>query len=93
MGLIKKKGDAYTLSPERFKQFSIKYYTQFNLMKKDLLGYAIVNGIYWVICREGDGVYSKVPFAKNNLWWEALVSELEFAAIGKLPQIFITGLA
>jgi hypothetical protein len=93
MGLIKRKGDAMTLSPDRFKQFVIKHYIPFTLLKKELLGYAIVNGIYWIICREGEGVYSKVPFAKNKFWWDALVNEVEFMSVGTLPQIFITGIA
>jgi hypothetical protein len=93
IGLIKFKGDAPAISPERFSQLRSVAFSPWLICKKDIIGYCIQNGIYWVLCKEAEGVYAKVPFAKNLNWWKALTSEIEYAHIRTLPQIFITGTA
>jgi len=92
-GLIKMKGDCPCIAPHRFFQFPKRAVIFHTLLKMDMLGYVIYDGRYWVLCREGDGSYIRVPFARNETWFLALISEPEFEAIGKLPQIFVTGVA
>jgi len=93
IGLIKFKGDTPTIAPERFSQMRAVAFSPWTLLKKDTIGYCLQNGVYWVICKESQGMYVRVPFAKNLRWWQALVSEVEYAHIGALPQIFITATA
>lgn len=93
-GMIKLKGgDTPCLAPERFLPMEVKRLMPFEIIKKDILGWANWNGIYWLIIREGDGKYIRVPFAKNKKWFDAMLSEIEFAPISELCQIFITGTA
>ena len=92
-GLIKMKGDAYTISPERFEQIPVECAQPIELLKREMLGYVGSGGWHWIICSLGEGKYCRVPFARNRLWFQALTSEFEFKCIGALPQIFVTGLA
>lgn len=93
LGLLKMKGETLTLAPHRFDQMQAKYYLAWVLLKKQILGYAVINGWYWLIVRDSEGVYVKVPFARNEVWFRALTSDPEFMSIAQLPQIYITGVA
>lgn len=92
-GLIKMKDDCPCLAPHRFLQFVRKPVPFATLLKMDMLGFAIYEGYYWIICRESDGAYVRVPFARNEAWFIALTSDPEFEAVASLPQIYITGTA
>ena len=92
LGLIKVKGSAYCLAPERFNQMKVKRLIPYDLLKKQLLGYCVTLGLYWVILME-DGEYVRVPFARNEEWFKAMTSEVELSSIADLPHIYITGQA
>lgn len=92
-GLVKRKGDAYCLAPERFIAMQVKRLLAHELVKTEMLGYCNVKGVYWIVCRESAGKYFRAPFARNKMWFDALTSEPEFCGIKNLPQIFITGVA
>lgn len=91
LGIIKFKGGVYTLAPHRFNQIPMKTYIPWVLLKKKILGYCVVNRVYWLLIQEIDNSYSKIPFARNELWFKAMTSEPEFVAIANLNQIYITG--
>jgi hypothetical protein len=93
LGLIKMKGELPTIHPTKFSQMKVKCIIPYELLKKEMICWVVVDGIYWVICRENAGEYCKVPFAKNELWFREIVSEVEFMSIAKLPQVYVTGLA
>lgn len=89
-GIIKLKGDCLTLHPNRFAQMKARYYQPWKIAKTPLIGYANLDGFYWLIAREGED-FIRVPFAKNQAWFEALTSDADWLFIRKLPQIYITG--
>lgn len=91
LGLFKVKGGVITLHPGRFYQMENKRLIPYEVLKKRVLGYAIIEDKFWLICKEGDDKYIRVPFARNKIWFDAITSEPEFASIAKLPQIYITG--
>ena len=92
LGLIKKKGESYTLSPERFCQMEIRQLMIQDLITKRMIGYSVYNGVYWIVCKQMD-TFFRVPFASNTKWFEALTSMVELSNIAKLDQIYITGLS
>lgn len=92
LGLIKKKGDSYTLSPERFCQMEIRQMILSDLITKRMIGYCVFNNMYWIICKQMDAFF-RVPFASNIQWFKALTSMVELSNITKLDQIYITGLS
>jgi len=94
VGFIKRKGTILALSPEKFLQMEARYISLYLLIKKNIFGYcATSTGQYWVLCKEKDGKYFRVPFAKNHLWFKALTAEFEYRFIKELPQIYIIGLS
>jgi len=90
IGMIKFKGDCLTLHPTRFNQMKARYYQPWKIAKTPLVGYANINGFYWLIARENEDLI-RVPFAKNEAWFEALTSDQDWFFIRALPQIYITG--
>jgi len=89
-GIIKIKGDCFTLHPTRFNQMKAQYYQPWKTVRIPLIGYANVNGIYWLIAREGES-FIRILFAKNEPWFDALTSDPDWYFIRQLPQIYITG--
>lgn len=89
-GLIRMKKDLPIIAPERFNQLKTVYLNPYTLLKMEVLGYAVPSEVYWVICKLAEGKYVKIPFAKNRQWFEALTSEVAFAFVAKLPQIYVT---
>ena len=76
-GIIKLKGDCLTLHPNRFSQMKAKFYQPWKVINTPLIGYANLNGFYWLIAKESDE-FIRVPFAKNNEWFEALTSDKDW---------------
>ena len=91
LGLIKQKGGVFALSPERFCQIPVKHLQPYDILRKEMLGYAI-SGFYWVIAKDDEN-YVRVPFARNEFWFKALTSDVEYSCIARLPQIYIIGQA
>lgn len=89
LGIMKYLGGSLTITAGRFNQLEIKRVTPHTLLKMKMAGYVYSN-IVWVICKSGENTFVRVPFAKNKLWFDAFTSEVEFASIKELPQIFIT---
>jgi len=93
LGLIKIKGDALSIAPERFNQMETRYYQPWKFIKLHILGYVVTeNGFYCLIVKENDK-HLKIPFARNKEWFQALISEPEFNFIQDLPQIYVTSVA
>ena len=90
-GIIKTKGECLTLHPNRFAQMKTKYYQPWKIAQTPLVGYANINGFYWLIAKE-DEDFIRVPFAKNEAWFDALTSDMDWIFIKRLPQIYITGI-
>ena len=89
-GILKVKGDCLTLHPIRFNQMKAKFYQPWKIAKTPLIGYANINGFYWLVAKEGQE-FIRVPFAKNEQWFDALTSDMDWVFIRRLPQIYITG--
>jgi hypothetical protein len=85
--LWKNYGEDKVLAVRRYHQIVTRTLLPYHLLKKDLIGYVNI-GAYWIIYREGEELY-KSFFAKNNLWFKTLTSELEFLVIRELPQIYL----
>jgi len=85
--MIGQKGNCFALPPSAFKQLRVKRLLLFDLMKKKLIGFVIYN-VVWILYEEGNEMF-KVPIARNMKWYEAIKSELEFAVLEELKQIYI----
>ena len=85
--MIGKRGNFSVMAPGAFKQLEIRRLFPFDLLKKKIVGYADL-GVIWVLFEEGESIV-KVPFARNRKWFDAIMSEPEFSALGGLRQIYI----
>jgi hypothetical protein len=85
--MIGKRGNVLVMAPGTFEQLRTEYLFPVQLMKKQILGYAVSDKI-WIIYQD-EREMVRVPFARNRKWFQAMLSEPEFAAFGKLPQIYI----
>ena len=85
--MIGKKGNSPTIIPSVFVQLEERSMFPFDLLKKVILGY-VNSDIVWMIYEE-EGKLFKVPFARNLYWLKAIMSEPEFSALRKLPQIYL----
>ena len=85
--MIGRKGNSLAIAPGVFNQLEVKVLFPIDLLKKKVLGYTNV-GIICVLYEEG-GKIVKVPFAKNRKWFQAMVSEPEWAALASIPQIYV----
>lgn len=85
--MIGRKGNCLAISPDAFRQLEIKRHFPYEVLSKKILGY-ISLGVIWLIYEERDKLI-KVPFARNRKWFDAIVSDVEFAVIGRLPQIYV----
>jgi len=85
--MIGKRGNSLVIAPGTFDQLEVKSLFPFDLMKKKVVGYINLDRI-WVLYEEDEKII-KVPFARNILWFRAMVSEPEFAALKQVPQIYI----
>lgn len=93
IGLIKLKGNACTLAPERFYPMEVKHLLLSEVLFPTIEGYAVDNsGMYWLICCEHNR-YFRVPFAATQEWFMAITSQYPFYPIREKPQIYITGTA
>ena len=90
-GFLKQKGSAMTLNPARFNQMPSQLMQPWAYNNTEILGFAVVEGLFWLIGKV-DEKYIRIPFAKNNEWFQALTSETHTAYIRQLPQIYIIGL-
>ena len=91
LGLIKVKGgDTLSLAPERFVQMKPVSCAPWTMLRKNIFAYVIFDGVYWLLCKEGEGEYTRILFAKNEVWYRAISSEAEFAFVRGLPQVYIT---
>jgi len=85
--MIGKRGNSWVIALSTFDQMEVKSLFPFDLMKKKVLGYINLDAI-WVLYEEDEKII-KVPFARNILWFRAMVSEPEFAALKQVHQIYI----
>lgn len=85
--MIGKKGNSPTITPSVFAQLEKRYLFPFDLMKKKVLGYVCAD-IIWMLYEE-EGKLVKVPFARNIAWLVAILSEPEYLALRKVPQIYL----
>ena len=90
-GLFKQKGKVWSITPERFGQLPSKLFQPWAIRRIEIIGYSVTqDGMHWLIA-EFDNGYVKIPFAKNRLWFDAFSSEVEFAFIRDLTQIYVIG--
>jgi hypothetical protein len=85
MGIIKNYTDGIVVAENRYLQFQTKNLPLQELIKKKMIGY-VNRGIFFVIYWENDKYY-KCFFAKNRLWFNALINDVELISIKELPQI------
>lgn len=85
--MIRRKGNSLVLSSDVFDQLEVRYHFPFEVLKKNLVGYAYLGVVY--LLYEEDKALIKVPFARNRLWFKAIASDPEFSALSKLPQIYV----
>ena len=85
--LWKKYGEDMVLAAGRYNQIKVKHIMPHGLLTKDLVGYVNM-GTHWIVYREEKDLY-RTFFAKNGLWFSALVSEPEFTVVRELPQIYL----
>lgn len=86
--MLGKRGNSPIITATVFTQLEVRRLFPFDLMKKKVLGY-VVGDIVWMLY-EDEGKLVKVPFARNLYWLKAIVSEPEFSALAKVPQIYLT---
>lgn len=85
--MIGRKGNSPVISPGVFKQLESRFHFPFEVMKKDVIGY-VCTDMVWLLYREGEALI-RTPFARNRLWFKAIISCPEFAALTRLPQIYL----
>jgi hypothetical protein len=85
--MIKNREGSYYLTEGIFRQIEAKYHFPYELLNKKLLGYVLRN-IVWIIYKENEA-FIKVPFARNRVWFKAMLTDPELCAMAKLPQIYI----
>ena len=85
--MIKRKGNHLLLPLGIFDQLEVRHHLPFELLRKNLVGYVCFNMV-WILYKEEE-LLIRVPFARNRLWFRAIVSDPEFSAVSKLPQIYI----
>jgi len=85
--MIGKKGFVSAIAPGAFSQLESKFHFPFDLMRKRILGYVNL-GVIWILYEEEEQII-KVPFARNKKWFEAIISEPEFAALRNLKHIYV----
>lgn len=85
--MIRRKGNSLVLTKDIFGQLETRYHFPFEMLKKNPIGYVCLDIVY--LLYEDERALIKVPFARNRLWFRAMVSEPEFAVLAKLPQVYV----
>lgn len=85
--MIRRKGNSLVLSSDIFDQLEVQYHFPFEILKKKLVGY-VYSGVVYLLYEEEKALI-RVPFARNRLWFRAIISDPEFSALSQLPQIYI----
>ena len=85
--MISKKGNVWAIAPGAFSQLEVKHLFPFDLMRKEIVGFADY-GIIWIIYKEEEN-FIRVPFARNRKWFIAMTSEPEMAILGRVKQIYV----
>lgn len=85
--MIRRKGNNLVLTSDIFDQLEVRHHFPFELLKKNPAGYVCLD-IVWLLYTE-ERVLIRVPFARNRLWFKAMVSDPEFAVLSELPQIYV----
>lgn len=88
LGILKKYDDGYVLPEKRWLQIRHKLLLPHQAVLKELVGYVKIGANYWLLYRESEE-YFKSFFAKNSLWWNAIINEPEYVVIGKLKQVYV----
>ena len=88
MGVFKEYNDGLVVATQRYNQIQPKTIQLHELIQKKMVGYTRVALRYWVVYWESDR-YFKSFFAKNDVWFNALTSDLQYAIIKELPQIYL----
>jgi len=86
--MIGKRGNSLVINPSVFNQLEVKILFPFEVLGKNVAGYACPKGLVWILYEE-DGEWVKVPFARNDKWFNAILSEPEFVALKKLKRIYV----
>lgn len=85
--MIRRRGNSLVLSEDIFKQLETRHHFPFELLNKDLAGY-VYHGVVYIIYREREALI-RVPFARNRLWYRAIMSDPGFSVLSRLSQIYI----
>jgi len=85
--MVRRKGNQLVLSLDIFDQLEIRHHFPFDVLKRNPIGYVNFDMVY-LLYEEGKALV-KVPFARNRLWFRAMVSDPEFSVLSKLPQIYV----
>ena len=85
--LIRRRGNNQVLSADIFSQLETRHHFPFEVLSKKLVGFVCVNMIY--LLYEDGPTLIKVPFARNRLWFRAIISDPGFSALSQLPQVYV----
>jgi len=88
MGVFKEYNDGLVVAAQRYQQIQPKTVQLHELIQKKMVGYVRIFSKYWIVYWENDK-YFKSFLAKNDSWFNALTSDVQYTIIKELPQIYL----